>query len=121
MLKGDSPIIGQDIFLNLTAGTSTELEFRRIPTPSAISSARPGSSEFFGQSEQWSVQNNLSLTMDLFQGETVFKPVEWAVRLQPVYNVNFVDVQETTVVRPDPRGFGDRDNRPSGRNQVRHQ
>jgi hypothetical protein len=113
VLKGDVPVIGQDIFLNLTAGTSTELEFRRIPTPSAISSARPGSAEFFGQSEQWSVQNNLSLTIDLFKGETVFKPVEWAVRIQPVYNINFVDVKETTVLRPDPRGFGDRDNRPS--------
>ncbi|HWN96174.1 MAG TPA: hypothetical protein VNT99_14155, partial [Methylomirabilota bacterium] len=118
VLKGDLPIIGQDIFLNLTAGTSTELEFRRIPTPSAISSARPGSSEFFGQSEQWSVQNNLSLTLDLFRGETVFKPVDWAVRVQPVYNINYVDVQETTVVRPDPRGFRDRDNRPSGRNRF---
>jgi hypothetical protein len=116
VLKGDSPIIGQDIFLNLTAGNSTELEFRRIPTPSAISSARPGSAEFFGKSEQWSVQNNLSLTLDLFQGETVFKPVEWAVRIQPVYNVNYVDVKETTVVRPDPRGFGNRDNRPSHNN-----
>jgi hypothetical protein len=118
VLKGDLPILGQDIFLNLTAGTSTELELRRIPTPSAISSARPGSAEFFGKSEQWSVQNNLSLTLDLFQGETVFKPVEWAVRIQPVYNINFVDVKETTVVRPDPRGFGSRDNRPAGRNQF---
>ena len=103
VLKGDSPIIGQDIFLNLTASTSTEAEFRRIPTPSGISSARPGSAEFFGESEQWSVQNNVSFTVDLFQGETVFKPVEWAIRLQPVYNINHVDVSET-VVDPDPRG-----------------
>ncbi|HTD65581.1 MAG TPA: hypothetical protein VK846_03485, partial [Candidatus Limnocylindria bacterium] len=93
--------------------TSTELEFRRIPTPSAVSSARPGSAEFFGKSEQWSVQNNLSLTIDLFRGETAFKPVEWAVRLQPIYNINFVDVKETTVLSPDPRGFGNRDRRPS--------
>jgi hypothetical protein len=114
-LKGDVPIIGQDIFLNMTAGTSTELEFRRIPTPSAVSSARPGSAEFFGHSEQWSVQNNLSLTFDLFRGETVFKPVEWAIRIQPVYNINFVDVQETTVVGPDPRGFDGRLSRPRGR------
>jgi hypothetical protein len=112
VLKGDVPIIAQNIFLNVTAGTSTELEFRRIPTPSGISSARPGSAEFYGASEQWSVQNNLSLTFDLFRGETVFKPVEWAVRIQPIYNINFVDVQETTVVSPDPRGF-DRNNRSS--------
>src|SRR6185436_19320389 len=62
-----------------------------------------------------SVQNNLSFAIELFRGETVFKPVEWAVRIQPVYNINFVDVKETTVVRPDPRGF-DRVNRPSRTN-----
>jgi len=112
-LKGDSPILGRDIFLDLTASTETELEFRRIPTPSGISSARPGSADFFGRSEQWSVQNNVSFTLDLFRGETVFKPVEWAIRLQPVYNINFVDVRETTVVRPDPRGYDATDNRPS--------
>jgi hypothetical protein len=120
VLKGDAPILGEDIFLNVTAGTTTEMEFRRIPTPGAISSARPGSAEFFGKSEQWSVQNNLSLTLDLFRGETVFKPVEWAVRLQPVYNVNFVDVRETTVVSPDPRGFSGSHHsppRPGGINQ----
>jgi hypothetical protein len=105
VLKGDVPVIGQDIFLNLTASTATEAEFRRIPTPSGISSARPGSAEFFGASEQWSVQNNLALTIDLFRGETVFKPVEWAIRLQPIYNLNHVEVEETTVVSPDPRGY----------------
>jgi len=113
-LKGDAPIIGQDIFLNLTAGTATEVEFRRIPTPSAISAARPGSAEFFGKSEQWSVNNNLSFTLDLFRGETVFKPVEWAIRIQPVFNINFVDVRETTAVSPDPRGFDGRRHRPRG-------
>ena len=105
VLKADVPVIGDDIFLNLTAITSTELEFRRIPTPSAISAARPGAAEFFGKSEQWSLQNNLSVAVDLFRGETVFKPVEWMVRIQPVYNINYLNVQETTVVRPDPRGY----------------
>ncbi|HUR59244.1 MAG TPA: hypothetical protein VM029_16120 [Opitutaceae bacterium] len=113
-LKGDAPILGQDIFLNMTAGTATEVEFRRIPTPSAVSSARPGSAEFFGHSEQWSVVNNLSVTLDLFRGETVFKPVEWAIRIQPIYNLNFVDVQETTAVSPDPRGFDGRYFQPRG-------
>ena len=115
-LKGDAPVIGQDIFLNLTAGSSTEVEFRRIPTPSAVSSARAGSAEFFGKSEQWSVQQNFSFAVELFRGETVFKPVEWAVRLQPVFNINHVDVRETTVLRPDPRGFGGRHNAASGAN-----
>lgn len=102
ILKGDAPIIGQDIFLNLTAGTQTEFEARRLPTPSGVSAARPGSAEFFGQSEQFLVINNLSFAVDLFKGETVFQPVHWAVRLQPVFNINYTDTQETGVINPDP-------------------
>ncbi len=102
LLKGDLPIIGQDIFLNLTAESETVFEARRLPTPSGVSSARPGSVEFFGQSESLLVQNNLSLAIELSQGETVFQPVHWAVRLRPVFNVNYVDTQETGVISPNP-------------------
>lgn len=105
LLKGDAPILGQDIFLNLTATTLTEVEARRLPVPSGISAALPGSSEFFGRGEQVSIQNNIGLTLDLFQGETAFKPVEWALRLQPVFNVNHVRTRETGVVSPDARGL----------------
>jgi hypothetical protein len=108
ILKGDVPIIGQDIFLNLTAGTETTFEARRVPTPSAVSSAQPDSAEFFGRSEQLFVQNNFSLTVDLFEGETVFKPVHWALRLQPVLNVNYTDTRETTVISPNPARGTDR-------------
>ncbi len=37
--KGDVPIIGQQIFLNFTGISDTFLDFRRLPTPSNISSA----------------------------------------------------------------------------------
>jgi hypothetical protein len=104
ILKGDVPIIGQDIFLNLTASTQTELEFRRVPTPSNISASRPGQSEFFGDSEQILLQNYLAFSALLFKGETAFKPVEWEVKLMPVYNINYVNVKETGAVSPDPRG-----------------
>ena len=51
-LKGDAPIIGQDIFLNLTLNDFFQFEARRLPIPSGVSTARPNSSEFFGRSEQ---------------------------------------------------------------------
>ena len=105
LLKGDAPIIGQDIFLDLTAGTETEFEGRRMPTPSGVSSAQPNSAEFFGRSEELAVNNNLSFSLDLFEGETVFQPVRWAIHLQPVYNVNYLQAGETGVVSPDPRGW----------------
>ena len=102
-LKGDAPIIGQDIFLNLTLSDFFQFEARRLPTPSGVSSARPNSSEFFGRSEQFSLSNDFSIGVDLFKGETAFKPVEWAFRFLGVYNNNYTDVQETNVLNPDPR------------------
>ena len=102
-LKGDAPIIGQDIFLNLTISDFFQFEVRRLPTPSGVSSARPNSSEFFGRSEQFSLSNDFSIGIDLFKGETAFKPVEWALRFLGVYNNNYTDVQETGVLNPDPR------------------
>lgn len=104
VLKGDVPIIGQDIFLNLTASSTTEFEARRLPVPSGVSAARPDSSEFFGRGEQFVVQQYLGFSLDLFKGETAFRPVTWALHLQPVFNVNYVNTRETGLVSPDPRG-----------------
>ena len=103
-LKGDLPILGQDVFLDLTASAETVTEFKRVPTASGVSGAVPGQYEFYGQGEQLSIQNNLAFSLNLFQGETVFRPVDWAVKIEPVFNVNYLDTQEAGVVSPDPRG-----------------
>jgi hypothetical protein len=105
-LKGDAPVIGQDIFLNLTLNDFFQFETRRLPTPSGVSAARPNSSEFFGRSEQFFLSNDFSIGVDLFKGETAFKPVEWAIRFLGVYNTNFIAVKEKNVLDPDPRGPG---------------
>jgi hypothetical protein len=102
-LKGDAPIYGQDIFLNLTVENFFQTEWRRLPTPSGVSSDRPNSSEFFGRGEQYFWSNDFSIGVDLFKGETAFKPVEWALRFLGVYNYNYITVEETGVVNPDPR------------------
>jgi hypothetical protein len=102
-LKGDAPVIGEDIFLNLTLSDFFQFEARRLPTPSGVSSARPNSSEFFGRGEQFALSNDIAIGIDLFKGETAFKPVEWAIRVLGVYNNNYTSVQETGVLNPDPR------------------
>lgn len=113
LLKGDAPIIGQDIFLDLTATLSTVTEVKRVPTASGVSGAVPGEYEFYGQSEALSSQNNLGLALNLFQGETVFRPVDWAIKVEPVFNVNYLQTRETGVVSPDPRGtLGGNNNTP---------
>ena len=104
LLKGDAPIYGQDIFFNLTLTDFLQFEARRLPVPSGVSTARPDSSDFFGRSEQIFLSNDFQIGIDLFKGETAFKPVEWALRFLGVYNVNYIDIEESNVLDPDPRG-----------------
>ena len=103
-LKGDLPIIGQDIFLNLTAKNFSLFEARKLPVPSGVSTATPNSPEFFGRSEQMMASNDASFSFDLFQGETTFKPVHWLVRVNAVYNNTWTRVRERNLLNPDPRG-----------------
>ena len=105
VLKGDLPVIGQDIFLNVTVNSSTDFNGVNVPTPSGVSAATPNAYEFFGRGEALAVQQNFAFSVELFRGETVFKPIEWAVRLTPVFNINHLHVKETGGVSPDPRGF----------------
>ena len=105
VLKGDVPVIGQDIFASLTLQNITEIEVHDIPIPSGVSTARPDSSEFYGKGDQTIINSNTSLTFDLFRGETSFKPVEWLFRIQPVFNTHYISGYEANVVSPDPRGL----------------
>ena len=105
-LKGDLPIIGQEIFLNATAKNFTLFEYRRLPVPSGVSAAQANSAEFYGRGDQFFLSNDTSLAFDLFRGETAFKPVTWLVRVNAVYNQNWIWVKENNLVDPDPRGPG---------------
>ncbi len=103
--KGDIPVIGPDIFVSLTLQNGSEIELHDIPIPSGVSAARHSSSEFFGKGDQTVINTNTSLIVDLFKGETSFKPVEWLFRIQPVFNTNYVSGYEAGVIAADPRGL----------------
>jgi hypothetical protein len=109
-LKGDVPIVGQDIFANITAKNFSLFEFRKLPVPSGSSTATAGSFDFYGRSQQFLFANDTSIAVDLFKGETSFKPVEWLVRFQGVYNTNWIRVRENNLIDPDPRGTNFREN-----------
>ena len=113
ILKGDVPVIGQDIFADITLKNFTLAEFRKLPTGSGISAAQPSSSEFFGRDEQFFVSNDTSISLDVFKGETAFKPVDWDIKLMGVYNVNYISVEENNQVSPDPRGVNYRHQTPA--------
>jgi len=106
-LKGDEPIwpelLGQQVFLNLAASSDSFFDGRRVPSPSNVSSARPGSSGFFGKGEQAFFDQALRFTFDLFHGDAAFKPVDWRIRITPEFSLNDLDVRELGIVDPNPR------------------
>ncbi|HKE07246.1 MAG TPA: carboxypeptidase-like regulatory domain-containing protein [Candidatus Acidoferrum sp.] len=105
--KGDEPIwpekFGQQVFLNVTASETTFVDGRKLPVPSDVSAARPGSSEFFGRGEQFFLDQTFRFTLDLFHGDASFKPVDWRVRVTPEISLNYLDVKELGIVGPDVR------------------
>jgi hypothetical protein len=105
VLKGDYPIIGQHTFLNITGSAITFHEFRQLPTDTTPfeSTVDPFQEEFFGNPNQYFNTTLFRLKFDLFHGNAAFKPVDWRVVLEPVFNMNYLHVNELGVVSPDVR------------------
>jgi hypothetical protein len=101
LLKGDYPILGQNIFAVLTAKSDTTLETRRVPVPSGVSTVNGGSPGFFGDGDQQLFVQDLAGTLEVFRGDTAFRPRDWELRVTGVLNWTYLDVEENAVVRPD--------------------
>ena len=99
--KGDLPIFGQRWFLNFTGTSLTQVDVRRLPTPSNVSSDRPGSTDFFGRGEQTFVDQSFRFSFDLFRGDTSFQPVEYRFRVTPVVDLNYLQTRERGIVNVD--------------------
>lgn len=108
VLKGDYPILGQDKFLILTFTSDTLYEARRLPTPSGVSTLKPGQFGFFGNGESQLVNQNFIISLELFQGDASYKPRDWTIRATGVANGNFVHTNELDLVSPDVREGRDR-------------
>jgi Carboxypeptidase regulatory-like domain len=107
--KGDRPIIGNQIFLNVSLISDTFVDGRRLPVPSGLGSQRPDSEEFFGRFGQYFMSQNLTFSFDLFHGDTAaFRPVDWRIKFTPEVNINYIHAQENGVVNIDVRKGNDR-------------
>jgi hypothetical protein len=105
VLKGDFPIFGQHTFLNVTGVVQTFQEYRQLPTPATghESTFNPFTNDFFGNPNQYFTTNFFRLRFDLFHGNAGFKPVDWRVVVEPVFNMNDLRVRELGVINPDVR------------------
>jgi hypothetical protein len=102
ILKGDYPIIGQNIFLNLIGRSDTTFEARRLPTPSNVSTNQARNPDFFGGGEQYFLNQDLAATIEVYHGSTAFRPRDWEIRVTGQLNYNYVDVRENSILNPSP-------------------
>jgi hypothetical protein len=111
VLKGDYPVIGQQTFFIATATSQTLLELRHVPTPTTPfeSTADPNQREFFGDPDQFFFAHNLKLSLELNHGDAAFKPADWRIKVTPIINNNYLDVEELAIVNPDVRRGTTRD------------
>ena len=103
VLKGDFPVYGQDVFVNISAIADTLFEVRRIPVGSGASAADPDNADNFGNPDQLFLSNNLILSLSVFKGDTAFKPRDWEFRATGIFNFNFLKVHERGIVNADVR------------------
>lgn len=106
-LKGDYPLVGQHTFLNFTATSITDVEWREVPTPTTPfeSTDDPFQEEFFGNPNQFFLNQDMKLSFDFVHGDAGFKQPDWRVKFTPIFNINYLAVEELGVVSPDVR-FG---------------
>ena len=101
-LKGDIPVIGDDIFFTVKAIVETPFEFRKVPTIGGVSTDRPDTEAFFGEGEQWAVLPTALVSLEMFKGDTSFKPRDWAFRVTPAVNLNYNVFRERNNLNASP-------------------
>ena len=90
-------------FWNITLSTEALLEARQVPTPATgfESTSNPFQANLIGNGNQFFYTQYFRLGVDLSHGDAAFKPTDWRIHLQPVFNVNYLTVSELGVVSPD--------------------
>ncbi len=106
ILKGDLPIFGSQKnpwFLELGITSQSLGEWHDIPVPvGGASTNREDSINLFGDGQQYIFNQNFIFLISLYQGNTSFKPPNFELRFSPVFNVNYVGVNETGLLNINP-------------------
>lgn len=102
-LKGDRPVIGDDVFVIVSAISDTVFEPRRLPFPvGGQTTDRAGSNNTFGRYRSFLVNQTLITSFSLVKGLTAFKPPDYELRISPVFNINHASTEERRLLRADP-------------------
>lgn len=103
VLKGDYPIPGtQNVFMNLEVQTLSRYEHRKVPVPSGVFTRDSDEEKFFGKGQMRIAEQLAFVSLDLFHGETAFKPVDFRLFVKGAFSANFVEARENTLLYADP-------------------
>lgn len=101
--KGDYPLPGtQNTFLIAEFESITRVEAKRVPVPSGVFTRGSDQREFFGSGDVRTFEELGVVTVDLFHGETSFKPVDWRFLVKGAFDVNYAQARENNVLYADP-------------------
>ncbi len=104
ILKGDRPVLGQDIFFTARVDSISRFEFfGTVPTPAGVSAADPIAEEFFGGNRKNAYIQDFRFTLELFKGDTSFRPRDWEIRLTPSINLTHINAAENGILSRDVR------------------
>ncbi len=108
-VKGDKPIGDSEWFFNFSLISDTVFEYRQVPTPVGGSTTNdPGQLDLFGGDDQLFFNQNLATEFVFLKGDTTFRPPDHEFRFIPVFNINYLNVDEVLVVNIDPSDGTDR-------------
>lgn len=104
VLKGDYPVFGNDVFMVLSAASTSGVEIRRTPAPTNVSSSDPDTNNFFGRPESFSFNETLQVSFEMFKGDSTFRPRDWAIKISPTFSIpNYLNARENGIVNIDVR------------------
>jgi hypothetical protein len=103
LYKADRPFY-EDWFFSVNLTSDTVVEPRRLPTPvSPQVGSQPGALDTFGAFDQFLFNQNFITSLVIYQGNTVFRPPNYELRITPVFNINYTEVDEYRLINIDPR------------------
>jgi hypothetical protein len=98
-LKGDLPIVGRRVFLNVAAVSDTFSEKRQLPFSPLPARAPAGLSLM-----QSALQQNFLFSADLSYGDAAYQPPDWRLRVTVGANVNYASVGKPGILNfTDPQ------------------
>jgi hypothetical protein len=102
-LKGEAPVLGDDVYFAVTGVLDAPVEARRVPVPSGSSSAHPDRPEFFGRGDQLFMTPRIMFSAELFRPRAAFRPKAWAVKATGIFNLSVLRASENPPVSADAR------------------